>query len=948
MTSFEANMVNLMVPNLLNDFLGDLNHVRPSCAKDVVTILKKAIEDKMQPYFTSIVTEFQRYVAQIAEFGIAPHYCLFFSVPQEDGTVVELFPKGSKVAVTSHNVENFLYLYKAFKKGQPYRYTDHVIHLPLSARLNLNSDYTPILDLLDSEIAKWKLDEPTWAMLDVCYCVPRNGVIVNLTEGGRSTRVPHEELRHFVEKARLALARPIAAFVPQPPRHDPRSSPVPAKHSTASTNSPDETKRHYEQFGPYLKAILTCNTAGGQPLSEEEYTALDVHYCVPVMGKIVDLIPNGRNVKVPFNEKNRYCTLAAEKLGINIADETAATLATDKKKSDGVLSPRNYEFELFRPSSNKKVGDAMAQSLTKVLTPDEISFHYKMVLQQLSTGKWTQQDLEALNLHFEVPIDGHLVPLVEGGERIRVTVENKNDFILRGLDALNKGTAVDDHTNIPKKDREEAAVLGLFSPTHFEADLFAPYVPSDQVKMTPNPRPNDISEEEQNFWTMLTLLESGFPPANIPFMNLKFVLKFPNGRIVELKDGGHNVLVTEHNLKEFITLAHAKQEAIHLAFKYCADDTLDPILQFPKEKASDLNVVQLTASDLNCKVFGLVEGLASSEFFSNEEFEQMKLMYCIPLATDKYDLVPDGRNIPVTAKYRDDFVKRVLYERDRLLPTADAHVAPIAVSRPAAPPMPPALTGEPVPSGSMNVAKRSDSGNNSTPSHPQVRRSRSITSIPLTAQQIDSLIEFREKVLLLLDVDFTEGQWNEMGLAWCIRCGELTFDVIPDGTTKIVPIFQREEFVKKCVDRVDEILQDQNDRRNVAVPQAATDEMGLFSPSHFSSDLFAPAQHITTRTAPPITTLPPAPQHIPPPFAANPPAAFHSPAAPTATVVVGTDTLEDFLKKSNCAQTLHALRENGVQVVADLLELQESDISIIVPQVLLRRRLIDALAGIRR
>jgi hypothetical protein len=909
----EARMVSLQVPQLLEDFLAKLHSSSASLqsAASVVASLREFCDSNQASlHYAAVAAHYEQYATELAVKGFLSDNFIFFSVPQRDGSSEELFPGGSEVLVTPHNVDQFLSLYRSFKTSKPYRYTDHVEQLPLAPRCHLASDFNPILDLLEKELSKWKLDVSTWNSLGVTFCVPRGGVLVDLVDDGRNTPVKHEDLNKYLELARKATA---------------------TSHSR---------QQDFQDFEKYLRAIYFAGKVPGlRALDEESFRMLDVRYCVPIMGKIVDLVPNGQNILVPFHEKDRFCELAVAKLGMKLDGEStsptdAAAVAelrnnvavvatsTGTHVVDGLMSPRRYAFNLFAPSRK----DALANSLTKVLTNDEILFHFKMVLRQLATGQWSESDIRGLNLFYEIPVNGQLVPLVENGFKISVTMENKDDFVVKALDALHEqsGSSPAQHPVVlPKKGPEENQVLNLFSPSHFEADLFAPYVPSDQLPSS------DLNQDEQTFWAMLLALQQGFQPANLENMNLKFALQLQNGGVLELKPGGSSIPVTQENLDEFIAAVHAKKETIHLSFKY-NEDMLDPILQFPKERAHLINPVQLSPQDLRAPIFSLVEGLAGNDF-TPQDFEAMKLMYCIPFTdTGKvYNLVPDGKNILVTAKYRDDYIQRVVYERDRLQASVSS--------------------GESTSKHSMgsSVAKE------------VLGMRRSITSIPMTDEQITALEEFRGKVKELGETLLDESNWNELGLAWVIRSGNITFDVIPEGSTKHVSFQQRNEFISKCLTKCDEILADQEGRKHVVVPQANSAEMGLFSPTHFTQDLFAPAQHITTKsnlgssvlhvstTTPPQTrpqrpATPPTQQ-----LSEGKPSMSPSPPSGPKPQSRSVETLSDFLHRNKVVGVDAALAANGVVTLADLLELQEGDIKEIITAVLPRRRLVEAITSLR-
>jgi hypothetical protein len=904
--TFENLMLYLQVPNLLNNLLEEMSRARPSSAQNVMATMERFVTLHKDSYYAHVVTQFHEFVRALPMRGFQEGYSLFFAVPQNDGSTVELFPGGSMVRVTSHNIDSFLHLLHHFERSSPYRYTDHIELLPLSPRRFQSTPYNVILDLLQVEVSKWKLSEKTWTDMHIAWCVPYNGIVVDLIKEGALHPVQHDELHLYIEKARAFL------------NDNSRNSVVGGDWvSDVEGNEEANARREYELFVGYLKALHNANTPQGETITEEEFNDLDLHYCVPVFGRNIDLVPDGRNIRVPFHEKDRYVALVLEKLGIKFGEERPPSLAG--ARTPRTLSPRVTEVDLFHPAESANEANRSDQSRkSNKQSPEVISYYFRQLLQQLDGGIWNEVDLAKLAIRFEVPIDGKMYPLIPNGENIFVNTNNKDEFIIRARQAIKDGIEL---PNIPKKDTEDK-VLEMFSPQHFETDLFSPYTPSTGLTVGASIKPQNsvMSEYESKFWDMVSALEHGtFSASNLNGMGLSFALNGKDGRVVLLKDNGHAIQVTEQNVKEFLALAHEKREMIHLAFSPDDGET-DPILMFPKEKAADLKQAeQLAPHHLNdTKLFDLVDGLES---FTGDELNGIgiTLTYCIPFSTFKYDLVPDGHTIPVTSKYKEDFISRVRYERDRLRGM--------------------------IPAMENNSRQRENSA--SHPSQIHGGRSRSITSIPLTDNQIEMLKTFREKVSLLSSVDFNESQWADMGLAWCIRCGEITFDIIPDGTKVLVQYLQRNDFMERCLTKVDEILADQEIRKNVQVPVAAPQELQLFSPSHWEKDLFAPPQHITTRANITGGAQSQPTQNSASPFAMFQPAdAVPFQAAPHPSH--SSESLDEFLARNNCASAGPMLKANEVLHVSDLLELSEEDVSSIVTALLPRKRLLEALRQMKR
>ena len=207
-TTTEGKMINLLIPNLVDEMVANLQSVQNALQspQNVISTLQSWLSATSASYFVAVATKFEAFVADLPTKGFRKDHGVFFNVPQRDGTAVELFPGGARVAVTPHNVEKFLALYNHFKTTSPYRYTDYPTALPLSPKFSLNSDFLPILELLEKEISKWQLDDATWEAMSITHCVPRSGILVELQTNGSTKRVAQSDLSNYVQQAKRAYA----------------------------------------------------------------------------------------------------------------------------------------------------------------------------------------------------------------------------------------------------------------------------------------------------------------------------------------------------------------------------------------------------------------------------------------------------------------------------------------------------------------------------------------------------------------------------------------------------------------------------------------------------------------------------------------------------------------------------------------------------------------------
>jgi hypothetical protein len=284
----------------------------------------------------------------------------------------------------------------------------------------------------------------------------------------------------------------------------------------------------------------------------------------------------------------------------------------------------------------------------------------------------------------------------------------------------------------------------------------------------------------------------------------------------------------------------------------------------------------------------------SDTIFSDEDMDRMHLTYCIPLPNgDKYDLIPNGRHIPVTKEYRQDFVRRVTFEKQRVELNQQRR---------------------------LEAAAKGAAGSGSS-------MNRSIGTVPLSLTQIHILTQMKSKFEALQAMpNVTEEQWAQLGLYYCIWCEDIVIDLIPMGRKIPVKFSNRQFYMSMTISKIQEMLQDQEDRRKIVIPGVSREQRELYSPSHFSSNLFSPLQAVTHRSIPQAQVIS---------------EVLASASGSGAEHGSQSNSLAEFLASHELQSLLSPLRGAGVTTYKELLELRERDLQFI-SNVVSRRRLIEA------
>jgi hypothetical protein len=876
----------LLVPQLFDGMLRRLASSQPSSPAAVLRALQADLTVVEAEYFKSVVIRFQQLVADIPINGF-PSYCsqlgpisfcsnskllrgdyLTFAVPQLDGTVFDFFPGGSRMVVSPTSWESFEAMYAWYTSaGSPSSLSVAPVRLwPLQQRLHLSSDYNIVLKAISFIGSSSTLDisDEDWDAHFVTYTVPFGGVLFETRAGGRGLTVGKRQIREFVAEASLKLtqlelsssSKGKGSLTPLPPPSRP-----PQNNQLLCI-----AKIH--AFPLLIEGLGKLNTPLGDSFSGQDFAKLGICFCVPVHGKVIDLLPGGSATPVTLGDIPKFVHAARTKLGLIPLGGTVSIRQELSKigvsEPTGALSPSALTF----PVNSGSPVRGRRENVDPDLSP--MNNLLRQTVNYLTQGRLDSAEIDSLELTFVAYADKEKVLLIEKGDETHVTSSNVSEF-LRLVQKLWKSPLENQVTTPP---------LHLTS--------------------------------ESSFWELVGLLEGGHVPVDFDNLGYRFALHFPNGRTLLLKENGNACAVTRANLDEFVNLVKQKRELIHLSFVHSSGASRTAVQPPPSAEdeqgqkfdpakwdcalSGSWNAMPLRESSLLSPVFSLVLGLSGADtVFTDDDMDRMHLSYCIPLPNgDKYDLVPNGRNIPVTKELRQDYVKRVNFERLRI--------------------------------ESKRQQRRADAARGAAASNSM---NRSIGTVPLTTKQVQILAQMKLKFEALQGMpNVTEEQWTQLGLSYCIWCEEVAFDLIPEGRKIPVKFSNRQSYITMTIAKIQEILQDQEDRRSIVVPPASREQRELYSPQHFSSNLFSPLQLVTTR-------------HIPQAQLINEVLLAASSSAGEAEPAHLSGSLADFLSRHALGPLLPQLESSGVTTLSELCELRESDLHFI-SNVVSRRRLIEA------
>eukprot|EP01062_Namystynia_karyoxenos_P084254 TRINITY_DN9874_c0_g1_i2.p1 TRINITY_DN9874_c0_g1~~TRINITY_DN9874_c0_g1_i2.p1 ORF type:complete len:637 (+),score=150.24 TRINITY_DN9874_c0_g1_i2:93-1913(+) len=353
--------------------------------------------------------------------------------------------------------------------------------------------------------------------IEVEYDAPRPALPASISK--RSLREPVGPLREPVGPLRLegsgnqltdSADLPLTATQPQDPDLQ-RSSPLSPRALCTS-------------FFPMVEA-LRCSV-----FTEEEFAALDLTFCVPspTGSGVVDLIPNGREVKVTLATKDEFVRLA--------------------------LEYRNRQAPAGLPPPH--CGSLSSGSIPAASTSTSPQPHSRSPSQGLHSPTQGLNSPHSSNMS-PVQNTSGLRPKSPG--RWLTPVHSASSFRRRPSMAAVSGNA-----SASDDEEEEGEFKGLDLLCEVADEMLQEARAREAEKQGPDGEQSDDqgSQSDDDFMAMVLKLESmkasgGLDASDLDEMGLTFVVPH-GGEFTELVEGGRHIPVTMDRLDHFIKLVKAR------------------------------------------------------------------------------------------------------------------------------------------------------------------------------------------------------------------------------------------------------------------------------------------------------------------------------------------------------------------------------------------------------
>ncbi|RNF20761.1 uncharacterized protein Tco025E_03832 [Trypanosoma conorhini] len=356
--------------------------------RKVLEVLQSGLQQHAENYYQAVVEDFNQCLLRLQCHGASAldGRKLFFACPNEDGSMVEIFPNGSSVKVTVENHKYFLNLVQSMRHNVPTLLRD----LPIDPKLHLSGDYYPVACFIANHLlnpsSEWYIDnEEDWNALHVTYSLPFNGQLLDVFPGQHNALVPYWNAKRFGINAMRLLQQLMA--VHQLPVHF-FYPPLEELHQ-------QELSLRSRGYLDFLYALQRMNGPFGRVLSVEEFNAIGLTYSIPVGNTFVPLIPGKEHEPVAYEDKDLFVNLAIAKL------MGTAMTPTPNHPCTSALPPHPLMDNM--PPSEKKFWDDV-EAVRK-------------------------NPAEAVGLCFAIRVLGQDIFLKECGDTIGVTEENVEEYV---------------------------------------------------------------------------------------------------------------------------------------------------------------------------------------------------------------------------------------------------------------------------------------------------------------------------------------------------------------------------------------------------------------------------------------------------------------------------------------------------------------------------------------
>eukprot|EP01062_Namystynia_karyoxenos_P048525 TRINITY_DN369_c0_g1_i1.p1 TRINITY_DN369_c0_g1~~TRINITY_DN369_c0_g1_i1.p1 ORF type:complete len:1711 (+),score=562.95 TRINITY_DN369_c0_g1_i1:90-5222(+) len=390
-----------------------------------------------------------------------------------------------------------------------------------------------------------------FADMGIRFCVPNPldySEVLELFPGGKNIQVTLDRKDEFVQLARMLYHEKIAEQ-----RSGADDGHLVAPLSPTSLNA---------QFMPMIQEIEQMNTPQGNQMTPEEFAELDITWCVPCDNEIIDLKPNGRNIKVKLAQKNEYVNMARMRLefeakrrqqqgfsqaqsqqpqpppqqqqqapakkgltkNYSLDPQSMANIAAKNEERDhAMFSPTHFAHDLFAPHTTSKAvernsvvgshqsapqGSGLQGSASQEgLTQQDLDTEFYPMVEDLAKANqpggipYTADEWRELGLTYCIPLAGAVYDFIPNGRHVPVPLSDKDGWI-RMVREYRRNQQQGPPTPSPQADAaprgpgqgagpvssklklaplNESEVQkqldqtnAMFSPTHFQHDLFAP------------------------------------------------------------------------------------------------------------------------------------------------------------------------------------------------------------------------------------------------------------------------------------------------------------------------------------------------------------------------------------------------------------------------------------------------------------------------------------------
>eukprot|EP01062_Namystynia_karyoxenos_P048530 TRINITY_DN369_c0_g1_i6.p1 TRINITY_DN369_c0_g1~~TRINITY_DN369_c0_g1_i6.p1 ORF type:complete len:1194 (+),score=385.24 TRINITY_DN369_c0_g1_i6:90-3671(+) len=475
---------------------------------------------------------------------------------------------------------------------------------PLSPN-TLAHEFGPMLQELDSlnKEGGQRISEQEWNDMDIAWCVPIDGELHDLIPGGRDVKVRLSEKDRFCQLAlekMQSIGGRAGSVAPAEGRKRRQKSLAPI-----AAPKQDEEKEH-KLFSP---------THFAHDLFAPHQTTAAVEQKIQQTGVALthapEAISKGASVQAPKQDEAREHAMFSP---THFAVDLFAPHTTSDQVGRAGQEPRaslpdaiagQGKHVVYHPAVQQVPG---ADATLSPLSPRALASDFGPMLDQLrqvaTTGELPEAEWDEMLITWCIPHDGTIHDLVPGGSDLFVRLPEAARYCQMPRAKLDELTGAPTSGRRRTKKRlslrlqesaqqREQKEHALFSPTHFANDLFAPHTTTQEVNNVS--AMNQASTGQQRRPSLPAAMPGGGQEYN-PHMQ-----KLPDSPDLDPSAADKGPLSPASLAKDFLPMI----------------EQLDK-LNRPGEQQ-----------------------------LSEAEWKELGVTWCVPVAGQLYDLVPNGRDISV-------------------------------------------------------------------------------------------------------------------------------------------------------------------------------------------------------------------------------------------------------------------------------------------------------------